>query len=120
MVVLGALNYTLAFLIELAMLAAFAYAGWVGPEPIWLKIVLAIALPALAMVLWAVWAAPKAGKRRLTEPGLTLFKIAIFGVATAALWAAGQGYLATVFGVLAAINLIAAWALGQTSLTPRA
>ena len=119
MAALGALNHTLAFLIELAMLAAFAYAGWMAPEPVWLRVVLAVALPAFAILLWAVWAAPKAGKRRLMEPGLTLFKIGIFSVATAGLWAAGQGNFATVFGVLAAINLIAAWMLGQVSLRPR-
>jgi hypothetical protein len=97
------------------MLAGFAYAGWVGPEPVWLKFVLAIGLPALAILLWAVWAAPKAGKRRLSEPGLTVFKVLIFGAAAAALWASGQGFWAEVFAALAAINLIAAWLLGQVS-----
>jgi hypothetical protein len=113
-------NLALAFVIELAMLAGFAYAGWVGPEPVWLKFVLAVGLPALAILLWAVWAAPKAGKRRLSEPGLTIFKIAIFGAATFALWASGQGFWAAVFAVLAAINLIAAWLLGQVSWPKRA
>lgn len=101
-------NLTLAFLIELAMLAAFAFAGWVGPEPIWLKFVLAIGWPLLAIVLWAVWAAPRAGQRRLNPPALTIFKILMFGAATAALWAAGQGWLAALFGLLAALNLVLA------------
>lgn len=90
------------------MLAAFAFAGWAGPEPIWLKFILAIGWPALAIVLWAVWAAPKAGQRRLKQPALTIFKVVMFGVATAALWAAGQGWLAALFGGLAALNLVLA------------
>jgi hypothetical protein len=60
------------------------------------------------------------GKRRLTEPGLTIFKVLIFGAATFALWASGQGMLAVVFGVLAAINLIAARMLGPVSWPKRA
>ena len=113
-------NLLVAFLIELAMLAAFAYGGWVGPEPMWLKVVLAVGLPALAIVLWAVWAAPKAGKRRLNEPALSIFKVLIFAAATFVLWASGQGTFAVVFGLLAAVNIIAAWLLGQVSLQPRA
>ncbi|HWA19075.1 MAG TPA: YrdB family protein [Devosia sp.] len=117
---IAAANLALAFLIELAMLAAFAYAGWVAPEPVWLKFMLAIGIPALAILLWAVWAAPKAGKRRLTEPGLTIFKVLIFGAAAFALWASGQAMFAAIFGALAAINLIAAWLLGQVSWPKRA
>jgi hypothetical protein len=109
-------NLLLAFLIELAMLAAFAYGGWVGPEPMWLKVVLAVGLPAFAILLWAVWAAPKAGKRRLNEPALTIFKVLIFAAAILVLWASGQEALAAIFGVLAAANLAAAWMLGQVSL----
>ncbi|MEQ1771046.1 MAG: YrdB family protein [Devosia sp.] len=108
-------NLTLAFLVEIAMLGAFALGGWVGPQELWLKLVLAIGLPALAILLWAVWAAPKAGKRRLNEPGLTIFKALIFSAATFALWASGWTTAAIAFGALAAVNLIGAWALGQVS-----
>ncbi len=72
---------------RVAMLVAFAYAGWVGPSELWQKFVLAIGLPALAILLWVVWAAPKAGKLKLGEPGLTIFKVLIFAVATFLLWA---------------------------------
>lgn len=111
---LRAANLTLAFLLELGMLAAFAVAGWAATEIGWLRLVLAIGWPALAIVLWAVWAAPKAGKRRLKPAPLLVFKILIFAVATVAWWAAGQGFVAAVFGVLAAINLAAATAFGQS------
>ena len=106
-------NLLLAFLIELGMLAAFCFAGWAATPIAWLRLVLAVALPGLAIVLWAVWAAPKAGKRRLKMPGLVIFKLVMFGFATAAWWAAGQGFIGSIFGALAAINLIAAWLFRQ-------
>jgi hypothetical protein len=111
--ILKGANLALAFFVELAMLAAFAVSGFASTDILWLRLVLAIGLPALAIVLWGVWAAPKAGKRRLRQPALTVFKVALFGAATAALWAAGQGVLAALFGAVAALNLIAGRVFGQ-------
>ena len=101
-------NLMLAFVLEVAMLAAFALAGWTGPKVLWLRIGLAIGLPGLAILLWAAWAAPRAGKRRLQMPALLIFKFAIFAAATAAWWVAGQPFIAAVFATLVAINLGAA------------
>lgn len=105
---LRAANLTLAFLLELAMLAAFCVAGYASTNIVWLRLMLAIGLPALAILLWAVWAAPRAGKRRLKMPALLIFKMVIFAFATAAWWAAGQGFIAAIFAVLVAINLATA------------
>jgi hypothetical protein len=99
-------NLALAFAVEIAMLAAFAVAGWTSTPIPWLRIVLTIALPGIAILMWAVWAAPKAKKRRLKPGPLLVFKIIIFGFATLAWWLAGLGLIAAIFGVLAAINLI--------------
>ena len=106
-------NLLLAFVLELGMLAAFCYAGWVGPNVLWLKFVLALGLPGLAIVLWAVWAAPAARKRRLKMPGLMILKIAIFAAATLAWWAAGQAFIGSIFAVLVAINLLGMLAFKQ-------
>jgi hypothetical protein len=106
-------NLALAFAVEIAMLAAFAVAGWASTPILWLRIVLTIALPAIAIVLWAVWAAPKAKKRRLKPGPLLVFKIVIFGFATLAWWLAGLGLIAAIFGVLAAINLLGIVAFRQ-------
>ena len=106
-------NLALAFAVEIAMLAGFALAGWAATPIPWLRLVLTIGLPALAILMWAVWAAPKAGKRRLKPASLLLFKLTIFGFATLAWWLAGHSFIAAVFGTLAAINLIAAWAFRQ-------
>lgn len=106
-------NMLLAFLLELGMLAAFCFAGWVATNVLWLRVVLAAGLPALAILLWAVWAAPKAGKRRLKMPGLLIFKLIIMAVATAAWWVAGQAFIAAIFGALVVINLLGMLAFRQ-------
>jgi hypothetical protein len=106
-------NLALAFAVEIAMLAGFAAAGWTSTPILWLRIILTIALPGLAVVMWAVWAAPKAKKRRLKPGPLLVFKLIIFGFATLAWWLAGQGFIAAIFGTLAAINLLGVVAFRQ-------
>ncbi|MEO6012252.1 MAG: YrdB family protein [Devosia sp.] len=106
-------NLALAFAVELAMLAAFAFAGWAATPILWLRVLLAVALPGLAITMWAVWAAPKAKKRRLKPRALFQFKLVIFAFATLAWVLAGQGFIAAVFGTLAAINLVGIWAFSQ-------
>lgn len=98
-------NLALAFAVELGMLGGFAFAGWAATPILWLRVVLAIALPGIAIVMWAVWAAPKAKKRRLKPGPLLVFKLIIFSLATLAWWLAGMGLIAAIFGTLAAINL---------------
>jgi len=106
-------NMLLAFLLEVAMLAAFCYAGWTATPILWLRIVLAVGLPALAIVLWGMWAAPRAGKRRLKMPALMIFKAIIFAAATVAWAIAGQAFIGAIFAVLAAINVLAMLAFRQ-------
>lgn len=106
-------NLALAFAVELAMLAGFAVAGWAASPILWLRLALMLALPGIAIALWAVWAAPKAKKRRLRPRPLLAFKLAIFAAAVVAWWLAGHGFIAAVFGTLAAINLIGIAAFRQ-------
>lgn len=106
-------NLALAFALEVAMLVGFAAAGWASTPILWLRLVLAVGLPGLAILLWAVWAAPKAKKRRLKPGPLLVFKVAIFAFATLAWWLAGLGLIAAIFGTLAAINLLGAAVLRQ-------
>ena len=106
-------NLLLAFLLELGMLAAFCFFGWMWTSVLWLRLVLAVGLPGLAIVAWAIWAAPRAGKRRLKMPALLIFKVGIFALATAALWVSGQAFIASIFGALVVINLLGMWAFGQ-------
>jgi hypothetical protein len=107
-------NLALAFAVEIAMLVAFAVAGWAASDNLWVRIALMLALPAIAAGLWGIWAAPKASKKtRLKPVPLLVFKVAIFGAATLAWWWAGMPLIAAIFGSLAAIHLVGAVLLRQ-------
>src|SRR3954469_21836020 len=90
---------TVAFLAELAALAAFAVWGWsVGGSTGW-RVVLAVAAPAVAAALWGMFAAPRAPVR---IPALTLLvKVVVFGAAVLALVVTGHPVLAVVLGAAA-------------------
>ena len=105
-------NLLLALLIEIAAVIAFAVAGWSATHVLWLRGLLAVGLAGVAIAAWAVWAAPRSGTR-LKPPALIVFKIVVFALATAAWWYSGQSFFAAVFGVLAVVNLLGAWAFGQ-------
>lgn len=81
----------LVFLDELLAMAAFGVWGW-DHDPRWL---LVWALPVLAMLVWAVFASPKAHwGGPVIRP---VAKVAVFGLATAALWDAGRHDAAVAF-----------------------
>jgi hypothetical protein len=76
---------TLVFLDEVLAMAAFGVWGWQVGTPRWLLVVV---LPLLAMTVWWLFASPKArfGSRGRRE----LAKVAVFGIASLALWDAGH------------------------------
>jgi Protein of unknown function (DUF2568) len=97
-----AANLALRFFLELAALAALAYWGW------GVSFVLAILAPAAWIALWATFGSPKA-RVPLSTPQRIVFEAVVFGIAAAALWAAGE----PVWG----IALFAAWAANKAALT---
>jgi len=97
-------NQLLAFLLELAMLAAFGYSAFVLAPAGWPAWAAAIAIVAVAIVLWAIWAAPTSSTRLPTIP-LVIFKLVLFGAASAALAAVGRPMLGVVLIVVFVINL---------------
>src|SRR3954447_13258626 len=105
-----AFNLGLRFALELAALAALAYGGWHIPGPVWLRILLAVALPLLAAAIWARWVAPKA-THPVADPQRLLPEWLVFGGATVALAATGHPILAALLAVLAAGNRLALWRL---------
>jgi hypothetical protein len=91
---------TVAFLSELAALAALALLGWSAPGPAAVRVLLAVVLPLAAAVLWGLFAAPNATR----GPVLTrTVKIVVFGAGTLALLVTGHPWLAL---VLAAASLL--------------
>jgi hypothetical protein len=97
-------NLGLAFLAELVGLAVFAWWGWNASGSTALRLVLAIGLPAIAAVLWGLFAAPTAsyGNPVIT----TVVKVAFFGLAGLALWTHDHHILATAFVLVVAANFV--------------
>lgn len=99
----GTLNVALAFLLEVAMLAALAYAGFRAIPP-W-SVVLGIGLPTAAIALWGAFLAPRAA-RRLRWPWLPFASLAVFVASGVALLTAGQAMGGVVLIVLAVANTV--------------
>lgn len=102
--VLTGANQLLAFLLELVMLAAFGYWAFVTAPAGWPAWAAAIAIVAVAIVLWAIWAAPTSSTRLPTIP-LVVFKLVLFGAASAGLVAAGRPLLGVTLAVVLVFNL---------------
>lgn len=96
-------NEGLAFLLELAALGCLAWWGWQSVAPVALRLVLAVAAPAAAAVVWGLFAAPKA-RVPVPLPGILAVKALVFGSAVAALYGVGHPAWALAFGVLALVN----------------
>ena len=105
MVVLKGINATLAFLLELAMIASLGYWGYQSNDNALLKGLLAIGLPLIAIVIWALYFAPKAARRLAIVPG-ALLSLGLFLLAALALYSANQPAAAMVLAVLAIVNRI--------------
>jgi hypothetical protein len=100
-------NDVLAFLLELAALAALGYWGFHVGRGVPAKILLGIGAPVLAAVVWGLFAAPRA---RFTLPlaGVLAVKVLVFGSATVALYTTGRHTLAVTFAIIVTINTILA------------
>ncbi len=110
--VLRVANDGLAFVLELAALAALAVWGFTV-DAVWpLRVALGLGAPMLLIVVWGLLLAPQAD-HRLAMPWLLVAKLVVFGLAAAALAAAGHPRLAVVLGVLAVLNLGLAVAWNQ-------
>ncbi len=96
-------NEGLAFLLELLMLAGLAWWGAQAVSALVGRIVLAIATPALAAVLWGLLAAPRA-RIRLPLAGVLAVKVVLFGGAAVAVYSLGQPGLAIAFAAVALVN----------------
>jgi len=99
-------NLTIRFIVELIGIAAFGYWGLQVAGPL-----LAVAALAIAIVVWAVVVAPKAGNR-LSQAQRDVVGTAILLVASVALAAVGLSAAAVGLAVVVILNAIALRALG--------
>ncbi|MBU1175172.1 MAG: YrdB family protein [Alphaproteobacteria bacterium] len=106
------LHYVTAFALELVMLFGFGACGYRVAQGGLVGGLLAALLVGIAIALWANFVAPSAA-RRLPAVPLVAFKAAIFLAGAVAIWLAGWREAALVFGVVAALDLGVAMALGR-------
>lgn len=98
------LNLALAFLLELAALAALCFWGFhIGHSTV-VHIVLGIALPLIAATLWGLFAAG-GGPRYVVPVWFKIFiKTLVYGSATVGLFVTGHRLLALVFAGVVIVN----------------
>lgn len=101
----------LAFLVELAALAALAVWGWSAGGATAAQVVLAVVAPAALAVVWGAFLAPRS-RRRLTGPPLVLAKLVALCGSGALLAAAGHPVAGAALAAAAALDVLAAAALG--------
>jgi hypothetical protein len=112
MVIAQSILLMLIFLEELAALAAFSYWGFHSGRGWVLKIALGVGVPAIVAVFWGAFLAPKAAYPVPVVPRL-LLKTLVFGLAAAALYAAGRGKLGISFAVAVPVTHVLSYVLGD-------
>ncbi|MEU9841972.1 YrdB family protein [Actinomadura sp. NPDC048032] len=100
---LHAANEGLAFLLELAAIAALAWWGFTTGGNVLVNIVLGLGAPAAAIVLWGMFAAPRA-RFKIPLPLVLLVKAAVFGAGALAFHGVGHTAAAVAFAVIAVVN----------------
>jgi len=105
-------NLALAFFLELGVLAALGYWGFQTGQGTIASIALGIGAPALAVVVWWLFGAPKA-KWHLNGVFRLLLEVIFFGSAAVALYAAGQHVLGVAFALVIILNTVLASLLRQ-------
>lgn len=99
------INLGLAFILELVMLVIFGYVAASAAQSIPVKVILAIAFPAVIATVWGIFLAP-ASKTRLHDPWLTIIKAMLFLLAAILLYLTGLQGAALVFAISTLLNLI--------------
>ena len=100
-------NEALAFLLELAMLAALGCWGATTGGSAAVHVLLGVGAPLTAVVVWGLFAAPKA-RIRLPMAGVVAVKALAFGSAVMAIAAMGRDCLAACFVLVTFVNTVVA------------
>ena len=112
MEILKGANLLLRFLLELCALGAVGYWGFKTGSGIAAKIGLGIGAPLVIAVVWAIFVSPRAPVH-LSLPLSLLLQVLIFGLAAAALAAAGHSTLGWVFVAVVVVNSALMYVWGQ-------
>lgn len=106
------LNLLLSFLLELVLITLFGYWGYQQGETETTKYIFALVLPAILILIWGLWAAPKS-KRRLKNPIRSIFKLSLFAIGVFFCIDSGHATLAIWFAAITVANVILAFLFAQ-------
>ena len=101
----------LRFGLELAALFFLARWGWRLDAALWLRWLVALTVPALALICLSLWATPRS-PFRLRDPAKFGFEVVFYGAACLALLSQNAVTAALIFGGLVAVMWAASFALG--------
>lgn len=101
---LGAVNETLRFVCELALIGVAGWWGWSMPETTWVSVVLVLALPVAVMVVWGMFGAPRRPMYPHSRWLPTAVLLFLTALAVLALIDLGHPVLATVLAVLVVVT----------------
>lgn len=111
MAALAGANLALKFLLELGALALFATWGFSAAHG-WSGVLLGLGAVAGMVVLWGLYAAPRAD-HRLRMPTRAVFELGIFGLAAIGGFASGHAVVAATYAVLVVVNAVLLTLLDQ-------
>ncbi|MFE4688845.1 YrdB family protein [Streptomyces sp. NPDC056749] len=98
-----AANEVLAFVLELVAIGALARWGFTVPEGVAASVALGLGVPAAAVALWGLFAAPRA-RFPLPLAGVLAVKAVVLGGGAAALYGTGHPVAAAVLAVVLVAN----------------
>jgi len=101
-------NQAVAFLLEIVMVISLAYGGYHVVENVYLKYIVAIILPVIAIVFWSIFAAPKS-TLRLEQPWRMMFRLAFYLTCTMLLYTIEKTTVAISLASVAIVNEIIAF-----------
>ncbi|TFD48292.1 DUF2568 domain-containing protein [Cryobacterium frigoriphilum] len=96
-------NDILRLVLELFAFVTLALWGFLGWPLPWPGVLIGIAAPAFAIVLWALFRSPKA-VFRLDPFGKALIEICVFGAAALAWWDLSLAPVGIVFAIIATVS----------------
>ncbi|MEU8503330.1 YrdB family protein [Streptomyces brevispora] len=98
-----AANEGLAFALELVALACLCWWGFTAGDGLAVHLLLGIGMPAVAIVLWGTFAAPRA-RIRLPLAGVLVVKAVVLGGGAFGLYQVGHPVAAVVLAVVVVVN----------------
>jgi FtsH-binding integral membrane protein len=112
MKILSIFNQVLAFSLEMLMLYGIGSWGFQQGKNVLFKWLIAIALLAVAVVLWGIFAAPKS-EYRLKMPGRALFQVAMFSSAAVCMYKQNKVDLAVGFTIGFVVSVLIEGFMGE-------